>query len=182
VPHLLSGILPPIPAILVADQYGLPELQGAAYYAQVLEMDKANAVFIPPPDHELSRNQLITLLSGHWAIVKKWERISTRPLAFQGSSECTMHTRGCIATWKAKWHKYATSGKMLKYPSVDVLGRLQCLYEQIMADEMIIQQLTPGCRSSAAEAFESLILTIKSRLVRYFVDHTRSTPKLPESA
>jgi hypothetical protein len=181
VPRLLSGILPPIPAILAADRYELPQLQGAAYYVQVLEMDRANTAFIPPSDRELSRDQLITLLSGHWAMVKQWECIQNRPISFQRSNGCTMHAHGCIATWNAKWNKYARSEKTLRYPSVDVLGRLQCLYEQIMADEIAIQQLTPGCRTSALRALYNLILAQKSTLVEFFVDRTRSTPGSPES-
>jgi hypothetical protein len=181
VPSLLSGKLPPIPAIQAADRYELPKLQGAAYYAQVLEMDRANVTFIPPSDHELSRDQLITLLSGHWAMVKQWEDIQRCPIPFQRSSGCTMHTHGCIATWNAKWNKYGRSDKTIRYPSADVLGRLQCLYEQLKADEMMNQQLTPGCRTSALLALCSLVVVQKSTLVEFFVDRTRSTPGSPVS-
>jgi len=181
VPHLLSSKLPPIPAILAADRYDLPELRGPAYYAQVLEMDKANDKFSPPFNHGLSRNQLIVLLSGHWALVKRWEFIRKQPVIFQRSSECTMHAHGCVALWNMKWNNYGKSEKILLCPSVDVLGRLQCLYELLDADEGVKQQLTPGCRASALRGLGNAIALQKSALVDFFTDRTRAASDSPAS-
>ena len=179
IPRLLSGKLQPIPAIVAADKYGLPLLQGVAYYAQVLEMDKTNDIFTPPPNHLLSREQLISLLSGHWALVKRWEHIRKRPVPFQRSNGCTMHAYGCITTWNSRWDLYGMSEKLLAYPSVDVLGRLQCLYELLVTDELVSQQLTSGCRSSALGELGNFLIVQKSNLVEFFVDRTRAAPGSP---
>jgi hypothetical protein len=181
VPCLLSDKLPPIPAMLAADRYNLPQLRGAAYYAQVLEMDKANDAFVPSSDHPLNNNQLIALLSGHWAMVKRWEHIQKHPVSFQRSSGCTMHTHGCVTMWNLQWNNHGRSEEVLAYPSVDVLGRLQCLHEQLMTDEVIGQQLTSACRTSALRELEDVITTQKTTLVDFFVDHTLPAPDSPAS-
>jgi hypothetical protein len=176
VPRLLSGKLQPLPAIIAADKYELPLLRGVAYYAQVLEMDKTNDIFTPPPNHGLSGEQLISLLSGHWALVKRWEHIRKRPMPFQRSNGCTMHAHGCIATWTSRWGLYGRSEKLQAYSSVDILGRLQCLYEQLMTDELVSQQLTSGCRSSALRELGNFLVAQKSTLVELFTDRTGAEP------
>lgn len=181
VSRLLSAELPPIPAILAADKYELPQLLGAAYYAQVLEMDKTNSTFTPPSDDELSRGQLIALLSGHWALVKRWEHLQMRPLTFQRSTGCTMHVHGCVAMWNAQWNKHRRSETLLAYPSADILGRLQCLLALLEADELVSQQLTAGCRASALRELASVIVAQKITLADFFVDRTQPAPGSPSS-
>jgi hypothetical protein len=62
---------------------------------------------------------------------------------------------------------------------VDLLGRLQCLYEQLAADDVVSQQLTPGCRASALRELGNLIVAQKNTIVEFFVDRTRSAPGSP---
>lgn len=181
-PRLLSGTHPPIPAILAADKYHLNSLQGAAYYACVVDMDKSSSAFSWSCDERLrrlSRDQLTRLISGHWSLVKQWERIQEHPVTFPRFEGCTYHTQGCMMAWAMGWNKLSRSEKTQRYSTVDNLGRLQCLHEQLTADEILKQSLTPWCRTSALQSLSNQIQTLKNLLVDLFQDRTRLLPSPP---
>lgn len=175
-PRVLSGTLPSIPAILAADKYQLKSLQGAAYYACVLEMDKSSRSLAWLSDERLSRDQLTRLISGHWSLVKYWENLRERPTSFLRFEGCTYHTQGCMTVWTARWNKMGKSEKTLKYSTVDILGRRQCLHEQLATDETLKRSLTPECRTSALATFSGHTVDLKRKLVDFFQDRTQPLP------
>jgi len=172
-PRLLAGSLPPLPALLAADKYQLKTLQGAAYYARIIFMDSSSSPFRRSSDRGLNRDQLSRLVSGHWSLVKYWEHFRENPIAFPRFDGCTYHNQGCMSTWAARWNRFSKSEKTLRHSSVDVIGRAQCVYEQLVQDEGLKQSLTPACRTAALQNVATHIATLKTLLADFFFDRTQ---------
>ncbi|TFK52351.1 hypothetical protein OE88DRAFT_1698157 [Heliocybe sulcata] len=167
---LLRDIGPAL-AIVVADRHALRSLQGIAYYVQLMEVgsdpQKLRA------DTTLNRDQRARLLSGHWSLVKLWDRLRISAPAFQRSDGCTFHSHGCSKVWEDQWLEAGKNEKTLAYSSADVLGRLRCMKENLMMNGEIVLRLTPQCRKAAVESLWRTIKEVEDGLADHFSDLTQ---------
>ncbi|KZT19975.1 hypothetical protein NEOLEDRAFT_1076570 [Neolentinus lepideus HHB14362 ss-1] len=169
---LLRDVSPAL-AIVVADRHALRSLQGIAYYVQLMEVgcdpQKLTA------DTTLSRDQRTRLLSGHWSLVKLWDRLRVTAPAFERSDGCTFHNHGCLKVWEDQWLEVGKYEKTLAYSSADVLGRLRCMRDHLMMTGEIVLRLTPQCRKAAVDSLWRTIKEVEDGLADHFNDLTQSS-------
>lgn len=175
--HLLKGTLAPTDILIIADRHNIHELQGVAYYAQLMALQKRDSDELTfPTGVSLSREQRIRLLAGHWSLVRKWERLRASP--FQDSS-CTAHGPTCaiaLTTWRVFTHRQA----LAQYPLADVVGKVEQVWSWVqewVQNETRVRQGGPlvaffpsVCHVAVLYAAENLPKTIQASLRDYFSD------------
>ncbi|EPQ54673.1 hypothetical protein GLOTRDRAFT_130023 [Gloeophyllum trabeum ATCC 11539] len=169
--RILLRDLSPTLAIVLADRHMLRSLQGIAYYVQLMEMGSDLSKL--KADKALSRDQRARLLSGHWSLVKLWDRLRVTAPAFERSDGCTFHNHGCLKVWEDQWLEAGKNEKTLSYGSADVLGRLRCIKEHLMMNGEIVLRLTPQCRKAAVESLWRTIKEVEDGLADHFNDLTQ---------
>lgn len=137
---LLDGTLAPTEILTFADRYHIRELQGVAYYTQLMAFLKnsANKPTIPARC-SLSQDQRARLLAGYHSLVRKWERLRDSP--FIDSPPCSVHGSSCA--YLMIWRHYARGPEITQYAWADVLGKLQVM-QNVIELEYCIRQL-PSC-------------------------------------
>ncbi|OCH92635.1 hypothetical protein OBBRIDRAFT_791083 [Obba rivulosa] len=198
--RVLTCELHPRRALALADAHGLRLLGGAAYYAQLLEMedgfqdprDGSNTsgdnsddtplgnLSQPTPGAQdavdeipaLTEGQRRRLLCGHWSLVRLWEQLRARAPVFRRPEGCTYHARGCLSTWGTVWDEAARAEETLARPPADVLGRLAVMEARLTADSDLQTALTPACRRRALLAVKEIIKETKEELAGHFIDLT----------
>ncbi|KDQ62746.1 hypothetical protein JAAARDRAFT_701708 [Jaapia argillacea MUCL 33604] len=168
--RILSRTLWPGPALTFSDKYNLRSLQGVAYYVQLMESRTTPGEC--HLDDTLSRDQRVRLLSGSWSLVNLWDVLRTTPPTFDRPDGCTYHQHGCLSVWNSQWLAAGKHEKTLKYRSSDVLGRLRCMQDILLANSDLGSLLTPQCRAAALKALVVLMEDIEERLADHFVDLT----------
>lgn len=168
---LANKTLPPVEVLLVADKLGIRTLRGTAYYHQLLELldrDDHTSMKFPP---QLSRDQRVRLLSGHWSLSRRWESIRNADLPVPRGSACTpeYHKQWCDRVWTIVW-QYS---RKLVTPRglVDVLGTIDAIKSSLMTGNSM-DRLTPCCRDAALDVVDGLSRDIKASLADHFVDCT----------
>jgi hypothetical protein len=127
---LLDGSLPPTDILIIADRHNIHELQGVAYYAQLMALEKTcnDNELTFPPGVSLNRDQRIRLLAGYWSLVRAWERLRVSP--FQDSSPCTLHGSSCTYSLEL-WSDLMSRSAMAQFSLADVLGKLKALQSML---------------------------------------------------
>lgn len=178
---IMVGYANPLDALDVADRYGLARLRGVAYYETLVACnDRLECAYAPllaaegggAAAHALGAPQRARLLSGFFALVRRWERLREAPPAFARPEGCTYHAHGCLSTWRAIWKAATQSDAMVHRPAVDVLGRLRAMQEILEADRDLRLALTPACRRAAMESVHELYMKEEDALPVYFEDLT----------
>jgi len=129
--RLMDGTLAPTETLIVADRLQIRDLQGVAYYAQLLALQKDNSDQIAfPANCQLAKDQRIRLLTGYWSLMRRWERLQDSPVAIQQSPSCPtqLHNLACRPRWDAEWRKHAHAQSTTQYTSADVLGKIQAMW------------------------------------------------------
>lgn len=201
VERIVARDLRPVHALDIADRSGLRRLQGYAYYVQLLEIGDDFDPGVSEDGKQYSRSRLGTtatalaaagpggeatagtpavlthvqkqrLLSGHWSLTRLWEQLRLSPPAFQRPDGCTYHQHGCLATWTTVWMEVGKSETTLKYPGVDVLGRLKAMEGQLFMHADLSCALTPQCKRSALLALKATMKEVQGGLADRFADLT----------
>lgn len=149
--QLLQGSIAPMPILQVADQYHLREVQGAAYYAQLVLLQMRNDdTLIFPDDCTLSKDQRVRLLVGYWSLCRRWERLQRDSPFLPGS----LHH----AALKARWVAAVQNLEKSKFGLADVLKKLNV----ILSLELQIARLRglsttqPAAGPAIANSFPSM--------------------------
>lgn len=159
------------PILHVAIRLGIPILQGVAYYRDLVDLERAHQdkggglTFLPSVPHE---EQRLRLFSAYQSLVSLWDRIRTKPPAFEiDDHTCSEHSV-CIATWTKLWSSVASSEQTTKHGVVDVLGRLKSMMIQLKKAMMESRTgMSLGCTLSALES----ITTARDDIVDGLIDH-----------
>jgi hypothetical protein len=128
-------------AMTLADELDLRELRGVAYL-EVLQkadvviapegqalgpggIDDANRVLVTPM-------QQLRLLAGYYQLTNAWERLRSRPPAFEHASSCgaTWHQHGCTQSWLEFWKEKSKGDSVLNLGLADALGRLRAIQKE----------------------------------------------------
>jgi len=128
--RLMDGTLAPTETLMVADRLQIRDLQGAAYYAQLLALQKNTSDHIAfPANCPLAKDQRIRLVTGYWSLMRSWERLQDSPVAIEQSPSCPtqLHNTGCRPVWIAEWRKHAHAQTIAQHASADVLGKIQVM-------------------------------------------------------
>jgi hypothetical protein len=146
---LMKGTLPPTETLIIADRLQIRELQGVAYYAQLMALQQNNShIIVFPAGCPLSKDQRIRLLAGHWSLVRRWERLLDTPV-FQQSPLCP-DPETCRTNWNSRWRLYAQTRSLTLYGSADVLRKIQVLeyFLKISAPQHITHPGLPSAPQS----------------------------------
>ena len=194
VERIIQRDLRPVHALEIAERSGVKSLLGYAYYVQLLEMDEdfspgvvedgkqyARSRIGAPASNEdaragtpavLSREQKQRLLSGHWSLTRLWERLWKVPPKFERPEGCTYHQHGCLQTWGTVWRSVGKAESTLRHASVDVLGRLKAMEEQLFMHADLSCALTPQCKRAALLALKASVREVQDGLAGHFTDLT----------
>ncbi|KAI0648190.1 hypothetical protein C8Q79DRAFT_954211 [Trametes meyenii] len=118
----------------------------------------------------LTREQKQRLLSGHWSLCRLWERLRTTPPKFERPDGCTYHQHGCLSTWAQAWRDVGKSEATLRLQTVDVLGRLKAMEEQLFVHADVSVALSPQCKRAAMVALRTMVNEVKGGLAAHFSD------------
>ncbi|KAI0700363.1 hypothetical protein C8T65DRAFT_657830 [Cerioporus squamosus] len=196
--------LRPVHALDIADRSRLRRLRGYAYYVQLLEMGDsfdpgvtedgeqyarsrltATATALAGANASmdamgtpavLSREQRQRLLSGHWSLTRLWEQLRVSPPKFQRPDGCTYHQHGCLQTWATVWRDVGKTETTLRFPPVDVLGRLEAMREQLYMHADLSCALTPQCKRTALDALKVTMREVQEGLADHFADLVAAEP------
>ncbi len=189
VKRIISRDLRPIHALEIADRSGIRQLQGYAYYVQLLEMDDDFEPGVVEDGKQYSRlatalahgngdasstsartgtpasltcKQRERLLIGHWSLSRLWQKLQSKPPVFQQSDECANHEQGCLSTWAQVWEDLSKVEATLKLPPQDVPGRLRAM-EQYLFQRVDIHVLLSRAMTRQCQrgAFAALKAAIK---------------------
>lgn len=123
---LMDQTLPPTEMLIIADRLQIRELQGVAYYAQLMALQQNNShIIVFPVGCSLSKDQRVRLLAGHWSLVRRWERLLDTPV-FQQAPSCP-DPQHCRSNWNFHWRVCAQSPNVTRYGSADVLRKMQAM-------------------------------------------------------
>lgn len=172
---LLDGTLAPTEILIFADRYHICELQGVAYYAQLMALLKNNAdKFTVPAGCPLNQNQRARLLAGYHSLVRKWERLRDTP--FVGTPPCSAHGLSCA--YLMVWRNYAHSQNITQYASADVLGNIQRVHDKVQSQCDHMNRQFCGIRSDLQPSIGRACMAAMLRATQYILNHTRAS--LPE--
>lgn len=163
----------PASALDTADRFDLPRLAGTAYYETLLRVDDALQYTRGDIAHALTGPQRARLLSGGFALVRRWERVRAAPPAFPRPEGCTFHAHGCVGTWATVWREAARCEAVAACRTVDVLGRVGVMADVLDADNDLRYALTPTCWRAAMESVQKLLVREEEALAGYFRDLVR---------
>ncbi len=121
----------------------------------------------------LTAEQKSCLLSGAFSLANYWDRIRTRAPTFTRPEGCTYHAHGCLSTWNTIWQSTAKTEQTVKFRTMDVVGRLRSMEDQLALDADLQCALTPGCRRAAMLSLKRLVKDVQDGLAGHFVDLTR---------
>lgn len=163
--RLLLHELPALPALLLAEQYGLRHLLGHAYYAYLIHVGPRMLEVCDPSFEHLSMKQKMHLLEGyHSLLVYSKHLYATAPILEQAKG-CKFHSR-CISAWKIRW------GSAAEHPSTasdnDVVSRLSHIRKILEDDFPLSVCLTPECRILALESVSKKLTEFTSNLHHHF--------------
>ncbi|KAG6333001.1 hypothetical protein ID866_6092 [Astraeus odoratus] len=160
-------------AINVAERLNLRALLGRAYYTMLLQGREAWDV-----DGQLTRSQIIRLLSGHYSLGRLWERLPNEPPLLAHSPRCigTASMR-CNQAWTGLWKAMMDIGKqgvILQYPDVEgklilAEGMLKSLIERDIFTPGVLEAM-PWCKDQALVATAGKVKEMQESLADYFVD------------
>jgi hypothetical protein len=128
--RLMDGSLPPTETLIIADRLQIRDLQGVAYYAQLMALQKNNSDTIAfPAGCPLSKDQRVRLLAGHWSLARRWEHLRDTPIAIEQSQSCPtqLHNMKCRPYWDNQWRTQARTQSVTQHTSADVLGKVQAM-------------------------------------------------------
>lgn len=128
VSRLLDGTLAPTETLIMADRLQIHNLQGVAYYAQLLALEKNNpdAQILFPPGCPLNRDQRVRLLAGYMSLAKRWDYLRDNPVD-DPSPSCLMHATSCRIRWDKQWRSHVNAPQVTQHSAVDILGKLQAM-------------------------------------------------------
>jgi len=125
--RLMDGTLAPTETLIMADQLQIHNLQGVAYYAQLLALEKNNPdTILFPPGCPLSRDQRVRLLAGYMSLAKRWDYLRDNPVD-DPSPTCSMHNTNCRNRWDKQWRLHVNAPQVTQHSAVDILGKLQAM-------------------------------------------------------
>jgi hypothetical protein len=172
--HVLHGLFSPTIALAVADKHSLRTLQGAAYYSQLMAMDKSTPFtfsFDPmmfAEDARLTKDQHLRLLLGYYSLVHcsgKLHHSPIKPLA----NGC-LHGDRCQISWNEAWATYAARHRKASV-SPDVISRLRRLESLMRQDKTLT--MVDSCRDAALDTLASGIARFQDNLLDHFTDFNR---------
>lgn len=160
-------------AIGVAERLNLRILIGFAYHAMMLQGREVwdNEVL-------LTRAQRIRLLSGHYALGRLWERLSSEPPAVIHSPRCSGGAQvRCIQAWAALWRSTLDMGRqVLPLQYADVIGKLmlaesvtKALVERAIPTQGMLDGM-PWCKDYILPAVAGKVKEVQDSLADYFTD------------
>lgn len=139
--------LPPTPAILFADEFGLRYLLSHAYYVHLVNVSsRISNIERIDVDSPLSPSQNLHVLCGYYSLSAYWKHLQHDPTSFEPSEECRSHEQ-CLIAWKARWAVAADQHS--PFPTVDVFNRLVSLETRLRADELLNVCMTRSCKIAA---------------------------------
>ena len=168
--------MPPVPAILCADEHKLRELRGVSYYAHLQQIHEtadpaptgSTAIHLRA-NPKLSQRQLIQLLAGHLSLVSYWERRRARPRKLECPEWCSDDAhKDCVKVWEERWHAAAGSRKVLALASADVLEILATMREVMGHDEEIVRGVGEACRLGGMRLIDRDISDVTCTLPEHF--------------
>ncbi|KAF9465331.1 hypothetical protein BDZ94DRAFT_1307205 [Collybia nuda] len=171
--------IPALPAIAAADESGLRQLRGIAYYVHAQELLSrhphvagANVAQLFAKS-QLNTTQTVCFLAGCMSLVTFWERLQRTPPKLPCLAGCgpAAH-RACVVTWNEQWHHAATSKKTLRHGSTDILAILNTVREQLTADQELVEKVTPACRKGGLDALGKTAADLLQDLPNYFPAYT----------
>ncbi|TFK87481.1 hypothetical protein K466DRAFT_586332 [Polyporus arcularius HHB13444] len=130
----------------------------------------------------LSHEQKQRLLSGHWSLTRLWEQLRVSAPKFQRPDGCTYHQHGCLQTWATVWKDVGKTETTLRFPPVDVLGRLEAMREQLYMHADLSCALTPQCKRTALDALKVTVKEVQEGLADHFADLVAAEPAGGRSA
>ncbi|KIM80964.1 hypothetical protein PILCRDRAFT_89277 [Piloderma croceum F 1598] len=122
--RLMDGTLAPTETLIMADRLQIHNLQGVAYYAQLLALEKNNGILFPP-GCPLNRDQRVRLLAGYMSLAKRWDYLRDNPLD-DPSPTCSVHMN-CRNCWDKQWRSHVNAPQVTQHSAVDILGKLQVM-------------------------------------------------------
>jgi hypothetical protein len=134
---LMDGTLAPTEILVIADRLQIRTLQGVAYYAQLMQLQKNNSdVDLFPANFPLEKDQRIRLLTGYWSLMKRWEHLQDNPISIEQSPSCPahIHTTNCRPNWDRQWRTYARDPLVTQHPSADILWKIQTMRKLLQAN------------------------------------------------
>jgi len=123
--RLMDETLQPTAFLIIADQHHIRELQGVAYYAQLMALlknDPNDLTF--PAGFPLTKDQRVRLLAGYWSLGRKWESVRCTP--FKDSPPCLVHGPSCAIAMNI-WRNQTQASTVTQYASADVLGKVRSM-------------------------------------------------------
>lgn len=125
-------------------------------------------------DPQLTRDQRIRLLSGHYALGRLWEELPAQPPTFTHSARCTAQQR-CGKAWAALWRSVLELGaQVMALPYADVLGKVMLAESTLRAlveREIPSQPLDlPFCKDGVLLATSLKLRDLRENLADYFTD------------
>jgi hypothetical protein len=134
--RLLDGTLAPTETLIMADRLHIRHLQGVAYYAQLLALEKNNSdATLFPPGCPLSKDQRVRLLAGYMLFVKQWEHLRKNPVDDRSPACPTQsHMAVCRPRWNSQWRSYANSQQVTQHSPADILGKMQAMHRLLQAN------------------------------------------------
>ncbi|KAI8994180.1 hypothetical protein BD414DRAFT_481654 [Trametes punicea] len=199
VDRITARDLRPVHALDIAARSSTRNLEGIAYYVQLLEMGPGFDPGVVEDGEMYSREQLdgsstaalngearigtlavLTreqkqrLLLGHWSLTRLWERLRTTPPTFERPDGCTYHQHGCVSTWTQVWREVGRTELVLRLPVVDVVGRLREMMALLRVNADLTCALSPQCKRAALLALSKIITEVKADLASHFSDNAGS--------
>ncbi|KAG9315651.1 hypothetical protein JVU11DRAFT_3296 [Chiua virens] len=160
-------------AIGMAERLNLRSLLGLAYHAMLLQGRE-----VWDTDPQLTRAHRIRLLSGHYALGRVCERLSSEPPTLQHHLRCTGGAQvRCNQAWAGLWRSTVDMGKHglpLQYP--DVIGKtmlaestLKALIEREIPTHGLLDAMQ-WCKENAMAATAGKLKEMQESLADYFTD------------
>jgi hypothetical protein len=173
--HLIRQILwystPPeaiIEFIEIAKAHGLPALQGAGYYRQLINMEfraDDSDIIQPRVPLTIDSEQRMRFFSAHHSLLNLWDRLRTCPPTLS-SVGCPSHAE-CSVHWENMWFEAGALNETLRCGSADVLGRLKAVMITIRKSMCDAPGFTLPCKMAALET----IAALRDEIVDGLMDH-----------
>jgi hypothetical protein len=164
--RVLSGRGTDLIALRTAKKYGVPGLEGAAYYSLLQRIGPENHSGCQPypldPENLLSDDERARLLSGYWSLTHLWGSIKRAPPKNRNICPESHAKSYCEARRKEIWESKVALIELGEYRPSDILKKLQ-----VVRDETGVQG---GCALAISSAVGRTIKDIEKELVYHFSD------------
>jgi hypothetical protein len=166
----------PIPALSVADHYSIRRFQGLAYYTQLQRMervmDRTKGLISELPEcREMSQEQLLRILSGHWSLTAHSDRIFRTPPTFSRGRGCSSNKHvQCVLTWEKRWTEMVERYDATRKPSsAEIMRKIFVVENSLSSDQVMGDVMGPSCRGEALNSCQQFSQDIADKLWEHFL-------------